>query len=151
MLAMQIAERATAIAGTASLYGPRYIPNGLYSCLIQSDRAAEVIAHGQKERRPDPRDMCAACAVEGRFEEALEWARKFVAAQPENYLAWVSVANVLGQLGRIDDGREALQRAKALVTTFTVDLYEKGSRLSWRDRENIVRPLVDGLRKLEAD
>lgn len=150
-LAMKIAERAMAISGTSSLYGPRYIPNGLYNCLIQSDRAAEVIAHGQKERRPDPRDMCTACAVEGRLEEALEWARKFVAAQPENYLAWISVANLLGQLGRIDDGREALQRAKALVTTFTVELYEKGSRLSWRDRESIVRPLVDGLRKLEAD
>ena len=95
--------------------------------------------------------MHTAYAVEGRFEEALDWARKHVAAQPELYLAWVGVANALGHLGRIDEGREALQRAKTLVPTFTVDLYEKGLRLSWRDRENIVRPLVDGLRKLEAD
>ena len=150
-LAMKIAERAMAISGTSNLYGPRYIPNGLFGCLIQNGRAAEAIARGEKDRRPDAREMHTAYAVEGRFEEALDWARKHVAAQPELYLAWVGVANALGHLGRIDEGREALQRAKTLVPTFTVDLYEKGLRLSWRDSENIVRPLVDGLRKLEAD
>ena len=64
---------------------------------------------------------------------------------------WVELANVLGSLDCVEEGREALRRAVALVTTFTVDLYEKGSRLTWRDKAEIVRPMVDGLRKLEAD
>ena len=150
-LALQIAERAASIAGTSNLYGPRYIQSGLYPCLIQTGRAAEVIELGEKDRVPDSRAIAVAYVVEGRFEDALEWTRQAVATQPDNFLAWVELANVLGSLDCVEEGRQALRRAVALVPTFTVDLYEKGSRLTWRDKAEIVRPMVDGLRKLEAD
>lgn len=151
VLAMQIAERAAAIAGTSGLYGPRYIASGLYPCLLQSGRTSEVITRAANDRVPDYRMVGWAYVIEERFEEALEWARKAVAATPELYLAWVELGNVLGHLGRIQEGREALGRARGLVPTFSTDLYEKGLRITWRDKEGVVRPMVDGVRKLEAD
>jgi TolB-like protein len=150
-LALQIAERATAIAGTSSLYGPRYVTGGLYPCLLQSGRAAEVIARGSNDRVPDCRILAWACLMEGRYEDALEWGRKGVAATPDLYLAWVELANELARLDRLDEAKEALQRAKTFVPTFTLDLYEKGCRLAWRGNEDIVAALVEGLRKLDTD
>jgi hypothetical protein len=42
-----------------------------------------------------------------------------------------------------------MQRVKAIVPTFTHAYYEKGTRLSWRNREKIVDAQLAGLRRLE--
>ncbi|MEJ2132066.1 MAG: hypothetical protein P8Y95_10705, partial [Gammaproteobacteria bacterium] len=99
----------------------------------------------------DCRILAWACLMEGRYEDALEWGRKGVAATPDLYLAWVELANELARLDRLDEAKEALQRAKTFVPTFTLDLYEKGCRLAWRGNEDIVAALVEGLRKLDTD
>ena len=69
---------------------------------------------------------------------------------------WIELdALRLGQVllngGRVDEARQAFERAKSIVPTLTVELYEKGIRLAWRDQEDIVEQLVCGLRELEAE
>ena len=52
-----------------------------------------------------------ACARENRSEEAVTFARKSVEAQPGYSGAWVTLANALGQLGRYDEAKQAMDRA----------------------------------------
>ena len=52
-----------------------------------------------------------ACAREDRYEDAVSFARRSVDAQPRYAGAWITLANALGQLGRIDEARQAMDRA----------------------------------------
>ncbi len=52
-----------------------------------------------------------ACVREDRYEDAARFARLSVEAQPGYAGAWVTLANALGQLGRIDEARQAMDRA----------------------------------------
>ena len=52
-----------------------------------------------------------ACMREGRTEDAVRFARKSLAAQSGYAGAWVTLANALGQLGRVDEARDAMDRA----------------------------------------
>ena len=52
-----------------------------------------------------------ACLREERSADAAKFARLSVEAQPGYAGAWVTLANALGQLGRIDEAREAMNRA----------------------------------------
>ncbi len=52
-----------------------------------------------------------ACVREGRYEEAIAFARRSVEAQPGYAGAWVALANGLGQLVRFDEARLASERA----------------------------------------
>ncbi len=58
---------------------------------------------------------------------------------------------MLGLLGRTDEALEALAKARATVPTWTLALYEKGIRVTWRNKEELVEPTVAGLRKLGID
>ena len=62
-----------------------------------------------------------ACAREDRFEDAVRFARRSVEAQPGYAGAWVALANALGQLGRIDEAREAMQRARRANPAMTTE------------------------------
>ncbi len=52
-----------------------------------------------------------ACQREARYEDAVRFARKSVEAQPGYAGAWITLANALGQLGRLDEARAAMGRA----------------------------------------
>jgi adenylate cyclase len=52
-----------------------------------------------------------ACQREARYEDAVRFARKSVEAQPGYAGAWITLANALGQLGRLDEARAAMERA----------------------------------------
>jgi len=52
-----------------------------------------------------------ACQREARYEDAIRFARKSVDAQPGYAGAWITLANALGQLGRLDEARAAMDRA----------------------------------------
>ena len=54
-------------------------------------------------------------------------------------------------LERLDEARDALNKIKDIVPTFTISLYEKGMRLNWHNKDEIVEPQVAGLRKLEDE
>ena len=95
--------------------------------------------------------LSTACVALGRNDDALDWAERAVAEDPRGYLGWVELANVLGLLGRTDEALEALAKARAIVPTWTLALYEKGIRVTWRNKEELVEPMVAGLRKLGID
>jgi hypothetical protein len=54
-------------------------------------------------------------------------------------------------LDRIDEATEIMQRVTAMVPTFKLSYYEKGTRISWRNREKVVESQLAGLRKLDMD
>ena len=53
-----------------------------------------------------------ACVREDRYEDAVRLARQSIEAQPGYAGAWVTLANALGQLGRLDEARQAMERAR---------------------------------------
>ena len=48
----------------------------------------------------------------------------------------------------MDEARDAVARAKSIVPTWTLALFENGTRIAWRDRPEIVEPQHAGLRTL---
>jgi len=60
-----------------------------------------------------------ACVREGRYEDAVRFARKSLEAQPGYAGAWIALANALGQLGRLDEARDAMNRAAAANPALT--------------------------------
>ena len=150
-LALDLAERASAAGGSDSMFGSRFMGNNLFSCLIQVDRADEAIELMLKSRPVPERMLYAAYATQGNWSEALTWAQRAAATHPDLYLAWVEVANAMAMLDRTDEARELMQRVTALVPTFKLSYYEKGTRICWRNRDKVVESQLAGLRKLDMD
>jgi hypothetical protein len=57
----------------------------------------------------------------------------------------------MSMLDRNDEATEVIQRVTAMVPTFKLSYYEKGTRISWRNREKVVESQLAGLRKLDMD
>ena len=56
-----------------------------------------------------------------------------------------------GRRQQQDHARESYARAKEIVPTMTVALYEKGTRLAWRGRDEIIDALIGPLRALGVE
>ncbi|MCZ6890692.1 MAG: TIR domain-containing protein [Gammaproteobacteria bacterium] len=150
-LALDLAQRANAAGGADAMFGGRYIGNQLYACLLQRGRVEEATELMLQVKPAPERMLCLAYLVSGEPEKALEWAQQGAATAPDLYLAWVELANALGHLDRLDEAREAIEKVKRLVPTFKIAYYEKGTRISWRNREAAIEPQIAGLRKLDID
>jgi len=147
-LALDLARRAAAVVGPEAILG-RLGGSPLFVGLIQAGREQEAIELLLKSRRPLENNLATAYAVQGNWPEALAWAQRRTATFPNAYLAWAEVANALAMLDRLDEAREIMQRVKALVPTFKLSYYEKGTRLAWRNRDRVVDAMLVGLRRLE--
>lgn len=79
------------------------------------------------------------------YAKAAEVARLGVLRAPNHPLAWRHLANALGQLGRIDEARDALARCLALMPGFTSEAVARAS-LPFRD-EAVFQHTLEGLRK----
>jgi tetratricopeptide (TPR) repeat protein len=119
--------------------------------LIVNGRAAEVIERAKEWANPPYRLLYQSCVILGRNAEALEWAEKSVAEDPRDFLRWAELANVLGVLGRKEEALEAVSKAKAIVPTWTLALFEKGTRITTRNKDGQVEPQLAGLRMLGID
>lgn len=85
-----------------------------------------------------------ALALQGRFEEALEWLEKVVAVEPDHEKAYYEMGLVLSQLGRNDEAIRAWKRAIELFPDNTHALHnladtlaqtgKPGESLEWYDR-----------------
>jgi hypothetical protein len=53
-------------------------------------------------------------------------------------------------LDRIDEAREVMRKVTSIAPTFKLAYYEKGTRISWRDRPKVVDSQLAGLRRLET-
>jgi hypothetical protein len=95
--------------------------------------------------------LYAAYAVQDNWTDALTWAQRGATTYSDMYLAWVEVANAMAMLDRLDEATEIIQRVTAMVPTFKLSYYEKGTRISWRNREKVVDSQLAGLRKLDMD
>jgi len=142
--AVHLAERATALGGRPF--------DSLGAALLQTGRYEDALELGRQE--PDyllTSTLVLAALASGRLEEALEWARQGTTQAPNSYLYWMYLAATQAALGRLDDARESVRRSKDIIPTMTLQRFEKGNRLAWRDDDNIVEPLMTGLRELDIE
>jgi adenylate cyclase len=79
------------------------------------------------------------------YEKAEEVAHFGVQRAPHYPFGWRSLANALGQLGRIDDAHEALEKFLALMPGYTTEQAAR-SAVAFRD-EAVFQHSLEGLRK----
>ena len=79
------------------------------------------------------------------YEKAAEIAAVVVQRAPHYPMGWRSLANALGQLGRMDDAHDALEKFLALMPGYTTEQAAR-STLAFRD-EAVFQHYLEGLRK----
>jgi len=80
-----------------------------------------------------------------RYERSAEVARLAVQRAPHYPLGWRSLANALGQLGALDEAREALAQFLTLMPSY---ISEQAARASiWFRDEPVFQHYLEGLRK----
>ena len=121
--------------------------------LIFFDRAREGIRDLQTSLRLDPRgSMQAVCLgqvavgfyLARAYEDAVRAAKDTVRLFPEYPLAYRWLAAGLGQLGRIEEAEETLERAMAIAPG-SFDMYVR-HRVPWMQAEDHAH-MLEGLRK----
>ena len=112
-----------------------------------------AIGEAQKAIRLSPRDpelfhfllgIGTAHFVAGRYEDAVEWAKKVIQERPDVPSGHRLLAASYGQLGKTDAAKVALEGVLRLVPGLSVDLVEK--TIFFKIREHSDR-FVEGLRK----
>jgi len=120
-------------------------------------RAEETETHIRDALRLSPRDvaayfwMCTAGFAKlllGNDEEAVAWLRRSIETNRNYSLAHFRLGAALGQLGRLDEARQAANAGLALDPTFTIRRFRAASdnptHLAQCER------LLDGMRKAEV-
>ena len=125
----------------------------LGSILIFSGRAKEGIAALERSIRLDPRDPRSAHRLNRlalglyftrEYAAAVEVANRAIRSYPDFPLAYRWLAAALGQLGRTEEARKALEEAIAISPT-SFDMYVRG-RVPWMRPEDHAH-MLEGLRK----
>jgi len=120
---------------------------------IYSGRTKEGLAALQRYLRLDPRDPTLALGLLQlavghyfcrEYETALEAAERVIRSYPDFPLSYRWLAATLGQLGRTDEARGALEKAIAVAPT-SFDFYVRG-RAPWFRPEDHAH-MLEGLRK----
>jgi adenylate cyclase len=78
------------------------------------------------------------------YAAAVEVAKRAIRSYPDYPNTYRWLAGALGQLGRIEEAKEALERAIAIVPA-SFDMYVRG-RVPWMRAEDIAH-MLEGLRK----
>lgn len=148
-LGLKLGERSTEILGAPQ--------EGHLSALIYAGRTAEMLAFRAQINSltshagaPPFNLLALAHTLEGYQDAALEAAQDYVGALPQFFLAWVVLANQLALAGQFDEARQAIARVRQMVPGWTIELQEKGSRLTWRNNERVVEAACGGLNLLKA-
>jgi len=87
-----------------------------------------------------------ACMREGRNAEAADYAERSVEAQPAYAGAWLTLADALGRLGRVDAAREAMARAQRANPAMTPAHLAEQIRILAADRPESAGETLAGLR-----
>jgi len=121
--------------------------------LIHSGRLKEGLAAVETSIRLDPRDpklvirlnnLAVGLYFSGEYEAAFKAAKRAVRSNPEYPLPYRWLAAALGQLGRIAEAKDALEKAIAIAPA-TFDMYVR-ERVPWHRKEDYVH-MLEGLRK----
>jgi adenylate cyclase len=145
-----LAEAERALATAPNLASAHHM---LGATLIHSGRPKEGLAAIERSMRLDPRAQQSASRVNQLamgsylcrdYEAAIAAAKRGIREHPEypNPYRWLAAA--LGQLGRIEEAKEALEKAIA-VAPATFEMYV-GQRVPWHRLEDYTH-MLDGLRK----
>lgn len=149
-LALQLAQRCFSTTN-----GNFHI--ALYEALIACGRSQEVVALAQKNQVPLEKSLRLAghaCVTLGRFEEAEIWYQKAFETQEvggaansgRNIRTLAAMANAVGHLDRPSDANEIMTLVHKLDPEWTIAGYEQSMRRYWREKPQLVGPLVGGLR-----
>lgn len=84
------------------------------------------------------------CARQGKFEEAAECACRSSEIQPRFALAYLQYANALGNMGRFEEAREAMDRMTAIIPGTTQEAYMRQVLLTTGAKER-AEPHYGGL------
>ena len=87
-----------------------------------------------------------ACVREDRCEDAAKFARLSVEAQPGYSGAWVTLANALGKLGRMDEARQAMNRALRANPAMTPQHLAAQIRILAGGRQELADKSLSGLK-----
>jgi len=145
--ALTEAERARAMSPNLALAHAT-----LGAALIFSGRPEEGLAALQTSLRLDPQAtgrpsrlnlMACGLYLSGKYEAAVEVARRVVRSNPDYPLAYRWLAAALGQLRRTAEAKEALEKAIAIGPA-SFDLYVR--RVPWHRPQDHVH-MLEGLRK----
>jgi adenylate cyclase len=146
--ALAEAERALAIAPNLA-----FAHQTLGATLIFSGRPKEGVAALERSIRLDPRDprsavrlsrMALGLYFSGEYAATVEVAKRAIRTYPEfpNPYRWLAAA--LGQLGRVDEAKQALKQAIAIVpVSFETNVRR---RVPWMRPEDHAH-MLEGLRK----
>lgn len=146
VMALELAQRAAAMTGMG------WGRSSLHLALIINGRGTEVVEEAQE--RPGgvpPLNMSYALVALGRYQEALDHARKAAGLEPRNPYRWTELANILGHLGRNDEALRAVESVRDLMPKWRFASSERGMQVMWRNNPEIVGNMLDGLRKLGID
>jgi adenylate cyclase len=146
--ALAEAERAlTTTPNLASAHGV------LASALLFSGRLRDGLAAIQRSIRLDPRDPALASRLNymaiglyfsREYEAAVEATKRAIRSYPEFPLPYRWLAAALGQTGRVEEARQALEQALAIAPT-AFYLYVR-QRVPWMRAEDHAH-MLEGLRK----
>jgi len=87
-----------------------------------------------------------ACMREQRYEDAVGYAERSVEAQPGYAGAWLTLANALGRLDRVDEAREAMSRARRANPAMTPEYLAEQIRILAADRPENAEDSLAGLK-----
>ena len=90
------------------------------------------------------RALAYAYRFSGDLDKAAETMREAVRRQPDLLSGHVNLTSVLGEMGRLDEAREAAKGVLRLSPGFSISIYAAG--LAYRNPEDLKR-ITDGLVK----
>jgi tetratricopeptide (TPR) repeat protein len=154
-MALEIAERATELAGSAAgmwggMFGPGSYGSGLYPALIEKNRPDEVLARMDNDPIPSYRYRAFAHALKGDFDEAVVCARRFVGFANQNFQPWMELANLQGHAGDIEGGLQSIATAQRLLPSLDPAYWRKGVEHGWGSDETVIEALGGGIEKILA-
>jgi adenylate cyclase len=149
--AAAIIELTTALDLNPSLALAHY---GMGAVLVFSGRSEEAVPYLKSAMRLSPYDpnmgsmlvrLADAMYFTKHYEEAVEWARKAIQQPNFQWSRYAVLIAALGQCGRLDEGRRALEQVVKLRPDFSLSFVRETHLLN--DANNIEQYL-DGLRKV---
>jgi len=142
--ALHLAQRAAEMQGRPG--------EPLASALLVNLRMEEALEVGRNHPEIVVNNtMVVAALAQGLKDEALEWARGGTTEFPNSFLNWMYLAAAQASLGQLEPAERAVTRAKEIIPTLTLDLFEKGNRIAYRNKDELVDPVMEGLRKLDME
>ncbi len=130
---------------------------GMGDALAYSGHLGESIACFEEAIRLSPNDPwrwafysygALAFILEGRFEQAAQWARKAILVPQCQYWAWAHLAAALGHLGRVPEAAASLAELKKLRPGFSLDFVR--GRLFYLENSEHIERYLEGLRRAEG-